>query len=267
MRFEYPLVKDLFSLDGKVALIIGGDGHLGTPICEALAEAGARLGIASINLEGCEQLAQRLGPQHMGFFLDANDEEMIRQVIDELVERAGSIDILVNMAISGPSRWRIDEVTADDFAAALRIGVTAYFLASQHAARYMRQTGGGSIINMGSMYGLVASYPQAYEGLKLRGQPAYYQAGKAAVLQLTRHLAVYWAHDRIRVNSISPGPFPTPQVQHDHPELIRRLEAKVPMSRIGKNWELKGAIVFCASEASSYMTGHNLVIDGGWTAW
>jgi len=267
MQFEYPLVKDLFSLDGKVALVIGGDGHLGMPTCEALAEAGARLAIASVNLEGCQQLAQRIGPQHMAFYLDANDEEMIRQVIDELVEQAGSIDILVNMAIGYRPRWRIDEVTADDFAASLKIGVTAYFLASQHAARYMRQAEGGSIINIGSMYALVASYPQVYEGLESGGQPAYYQAGKAAVLQLTRHLAVYWADDGIRVNSITPGAFPSPQSQRDNPELIGRLEAKVPMGRMGENWELKGAIVFCASEASSYMTGQNLVIDGGWTVW
>ncbi len=267
MELSGPSLEELLSLEGKVALVTGGDGHLGTPTCEALAEAGARVAIASINLQGCQELAQRLGPQHFGLYLDTTDEDMIRKVIDKIVEDAGAIDILVNMAWSGRPRWRLDEVTADDFEAAFRVGVTGYFVASQHAARYMRQAGGGSIINIASMYVLVASYPQVYEDLDSGGQPAYYQAGKAAVLQLTRHLAVYWAKDGIRVNAISPGSFPSPEVEEQIPQLMARLKPRAPLGRLGENWEIKGAILFCASLASSYMTGQNLVIDGGWTAW
>ncbi len=267
MELSGPSLEELFSLEGKVALVIGGDGHLGTPTCEALAEAGARVAIASINLQGSQELAQRLGAQHFGLYLDVADEDMVHKAIDKVVEDAGAIDVLVNMAISGLPRWRIDEVTADDFGAAFRVGVTGYFVASQHAARYMRQAGGGSIINIASMYGLVASYPEVYEDLDSGGQPPYYQAGKAAVLQLTRHLAVYWAKDGIRVNAISPGAFPPVKTQEQIPQLVARLKPRVPLGRLGENWEIKGAILFCASPASSYMTGQNLVIDGGWTAW
>ncbi len=267
MELQSSSLKKLFSLEGKVAVVTGGDGHLGTPACEALAEAGAQVVIASINLEGCERLAERLGPQHLALYLDTTDADLTRQVIDEVVEQTGSIDILVNMACSGAPRWRVDEVTATDFDEALRIGVTGYFITAQHAARYMRQAEGGSIINVASMYGLVASHPEAYEDLESGGQPPHYQAGKAGVLQLTRYLAVYWAKDGIRVNSISPGAFPHPETQRDIPQLIPRLEKHVPLGRIGQNWEIKGAVAFCAAPASSYMTGQNIVIDGGWTVW
>jgi gluconate 5-dehydrogenase len=145
--------------------------------------------------------------------------------------------------------------------------VTAYFIAAQQAVRHMRrQGGGGSIINNASMYGLVASYPDAYEGLDVNSPPNYH-AVKGAVIHLTRHLAVYWAKDRIRVNAISPGPFPHDHVSTHQDEFLRRLTTKVPLGRMGAPHELKGAAVFLASEASSYMTGQNIVIDGGWTAW
>ncbi len=267
LELQYPSLQELFSLDGKVALVIGGDGHLGTPTSEALAEAGARVAIASINLEGCQELAERLGSEHMSFHVDVNDEDMVRDVVDQVADEAGSLDILVNMAHSGSRRWRLDEVTAEDFAYALQIGLTSYFVAAQQTWRHMKENGGGSIINIGSMYGMVSSYPQVYEGLESGGQPAYYQAAKAGVLQLTRHLATYWAGDGIRVNSISPGVFCGPQVQENMPEFVSQLEQRVPLGRIGSNWEMKGAIVFCASDASSYVTGHNLVVDGGWTIW
>jgi gluconate 5-dehydrogenase len=119
-----------------------------------------------------------------------------------------------------------------------------------------------SIIMLGSMYGIVGSYPDAYAGMM--ASPVAYHALKGGILQMTRHLAVYWATDRVRVNSLSPGPFPAPTVSA---EMVERLCSKSPMQRMGKPYELKGALVFLASDASSYMTGQNLVIDGGWTSW
>ena len=116
------------------------------------------------------------------------------------------------------------------------------------------------------MYGLVTGYPEVYEGLTSPNSIVY-QAGKAAIIHMTHYMAVYWARDRIRVNCITPGAFPNKSAQEKMPELMRRLEAKTPMARIGQPWELKGAAVFLASQASSYMTGQNLIVDGGWTLW
>jgi gluconate 5-dehydrogenase len=120
-----------------------------------------------------------------------------------------------------------------------------------------------SVIMLGSMYGLVGSYPDAYEGIG-PASPAAYHALKGGIIHLTRHLAVYWAKDRVRVNCLSPGPFPAAHVSK---KLIERLEQRSPIGRMGQPSELKGAVVYLASDASSYVTGHNLVVDGGWTAW
>lgn len=124
----------------------------------------------------------------------------------------------------------------------------------------------GSIINIASMYGVVASYPDAYDELPVNSPPDYH-ALKGSLVHLTRHLAVYWAKYNIRVNAISPGPFPKPQVRQNIAGFIPRLEEKVPLGRMGNPEELKGAVILLASDAGSYITGQNLLIDGGWTAW
>jgi len=122
---------------------------------------------------------------------------------------------------------------------------------------------GGSIVLVGSMYGVVGSYPDAYAGVAPASSVAYH-ALKGGIVQMTRHLAAYWAADAIRVNCLSPGAFPKDDAS---PEMVRRLAGKVPMKRMGRPWELKGALLFLASDASSYVTGQNLLVDGGWTAW
>ena len=116
------------------------------------------------------------------------------------------------------------------------------------------------------MYGVVASYPDAYEGFDINSPPTYHGL-KGGLVHLTRHLAVYWAKDNIRVNAICPGAFPSQRVHDDLPQFIERLEQKVPMGRMGKPHELKGLVVLLASEAGSYLTGQNILVDGGWTAW
>lgn len=158
------------------------------------------------------------------------------------------------------------EACAADFEETLRIGVIGYFLASQAVAKVMQRQKHGSIINIASMYGMVGSYPEIYKGLPACISPNYH-AAKGGIIQMTRYMAVYWAQYNIRVNSVSPGPFPQDKVRQQIPELTPRLEAKVPLGRTGKPGDLKGAIVFLACEASSFITGHNLVVDGGWTAW
>lgn len=258
-------VPDLFDLTGKVAFVSGGAGLLGTAFCEALAEVGANIVIASRNVEKCQALADRLEGDHLTMELDLKDEEAIRRAIDATVEQCGRLDILLNNGYGGAAP-NIADATAEDFQNSFAVGVTSYFVASQQAHRYMKATGGGSIINIGSMYGVVASYPDAYEGLEYSSPPNYH-ALKGAVVHLTRHLAVYWARDNVRVNCISPGPFPRPETRKESPEFIRRLESHSPMRRMGEPEEVKGALLLLATDAGSYITGHNLLVDGGWTAW
>lgn len=265
MKLVGPSLRELFSLEGKVALVTGGAGYLGRPMSEALAELGARVVVASRNVDRCREVAEALGEGHLALRLDVSSADSIRQVVAEIVQRMGRIDVLVNNAYSGPVR-PIEAATEDDFAQSLRNGVTACFVAAKECWRHMREHGGGSIINIASMYGMVGSYPDAYEGTEGCSPPNYH-AAKGAVIQLTRHLAVYWAKDGVRVNCISPGPFPHPETQERLAVMVERLKTKCPMGRMGERWELKGAVALLASDAGSYITGHNLVVDGGWTAW
>jgi len=265
LKLEHRSLRDLFSLDGKVALVTGGAGYLGRPMCEALAELGARVAIASRKVENCRRLADDLGDGHLALPLDIASADSLRGVIAEVIERLGGLHVLVNNAYSGPLKT-VHTATEDDFAESLRNGVTAYFVAAQAAWRHMREHGGGSIINLASMYGIVGSYPEAYEGTDFASPPNYH-AAKGAVIQLTRHLAVYWAKDGVRVNAISPGPFPRTDQRAELAVMVRRLETKSPMGRMGEPVEMKGALALLASDAGSYITGHNLVVDGGWTAW
>jgi len=195
---------------------------------------------------------------------DVSSEDSIRSMIDQAAAKWGRLDILVNNAYGGPAP-DISDATADDFAEALRNGVTAYFVAAQQARTHMGKAG-GSIINIASMYGMVASYPPVYEGVPFNSPPNYH-AVKGGVIHLTRHLAVYWAKEKIRVNAISPGAFPPGRVRKASPEFVNRLPEKVPMGRLGEPHEMKGAVAYLASDASSYVTGHNVVVDGGWTVW
>jgi gluconate 5-dehydrogenase len=259
--------KGVFDCSGRVALVTGGAGYLGRAFCEALAAYGARVAIASRHADVCSALAAELGAEHTGWRLDLDSHEMIDEVVDGVADRYGRLDILVNNGYGGtlPS---IEEATAEDFEASLRRGLTGYFLAARRAHGHMVRQGGGSVINIASMYGMVASYPQAYEGLPF-GSPPNYHATKGGLIHLTRHLAVYWAKDKVRVNSLSPGPFPRPEIREkeDGVEFLGRLCDRVPMGRMGRPEELQGAMLLLASKAGSYITGQNLVVDGGWTAW
>jgi NAD(P)-dependent dehydrogenase (short-subunit alcohol dehydrogenase family) len=256
----------LFDLTGRTALVTGACGHLGAAIAEGLAEAGATVVVSSRSLEKAENFAASLpkatGQHHFGVALDQMNEDSIRSGFGTAVSRAKEISILVNNAHEAVGAdW--SSVTGDEFSQQLK-NTTGYFLLAREFREHaVANSGKGTVIMLGSMYGEVGSYPDTYEGI-CSASPAAYHALKGGILHLTRHLAVYWAADGIRVNSLSPGPFPSPKAP---PALIERLVQKSPMKRMGHPSELKGAAVFLASDASSYVTGHNLVIDGGWTAW
>lgn len=261
-----PTIAELFDLSGRAALVTGGAGYLGSAMCHALAEAGASVVVSSRTVQRAgavaESLPRRGTAAHHAVALDHKDPQSLADGFARAVALAGRLDILVNNATGGRAEdWKT--LSAESFNDQLA-NATGYFLLARHLRDHVvEQARPASIILLGSMYGLVGSYPDAYEGICPASSAAYH-ALKGGVVQLTRHLAVYWASDRVRVNCLSPGPFPAPQVSE---ELVQRLSAKCPLGRMGLPHELKGAVVFLAGDASSYMTGQNLVIDGGWTAW
>jgi gluconate 5-dehydrogenase len=261
-----PTIQQLFDLTGKAALITGGTGHLGSAMARALAEAGALIVLTSRDEKRAQAAAAalpRVGKAaHFGVALDHMDEASLERGFAEALKLAGRIDVLVNNGHEGLAN-DLTTVTGEQFSRHLA-NATGYFLLARLVRNHAAQRGApASIIMLGSMYGQVASYPDAYEGL-VPASPVAYHTLKGGIIHMTRHLAAYWARDHVRVNCLSPGPFPSAKV---HKEMVQRLCTKLPMKRMGQPHELKGAIVFLASDASSFMTGQNLTIDGGWTAW
>lgn len=258
-----PTVQQLFDLTGRVALVTGGAGHLGSAMCRALAEAGASVVVASRDADRAKRAAALLpGAAHHGVALDHMDPAALERGFAEAVALAGRIDVLVNNGHEAqPADWTT--VTAEQFTRQLT-NATGYFLLARLVRDHAVERGTpASVILLGSMYGQVASYPDAYEGI-CPASPVAYHALKGGIIHMTRHLAAYWAADGVRVNCLSPGPFPSDKAP---PTMVERLTTKLPLKRMGAPHELKGAIVFLASDASSFMTGQNLTIDGGWTAW
>lgn len=261
-----PTVQQLFDLSGKVALITGAGGHLGRSFCRAMAEAGAAVVVTSRDKDKAKDQAASLPApgqaRHHGLALDYFEPASIEQCVKETIQSAGRIDVLVNNGYERVTAdWR--DVTAEQFTRQLGNATGCFLLARHVRAHAVERGGGASIIMIGSMYGLVGSYPDAYTDVPM-SSPVAYHALKGGILSMTRHLAVYWAKDRVRVNCLTPGPFPAPTV---NPAMVEKLCAKNPMRRMGRPWELKGALVFLASDASSYVTGANVIVDGGWTAW
>jgi gluconate 5-dehydrogenase len=261
-----PTVQQLFDLTGKTALVTGGTGWLGTAFGQALAEAGACVVICSRYEDrargGAEALPSPGGASHHGIVLDHMSEAALHKGWQAAVDAAGQIDILVNNGLEHVAR-DLTNVTFEEFSRH-QVNNAGYFELARHLRDHIVERGAeGSIINIGSMYGQVASYPDAYEGVSM-ASPVSYHALKGGTIHMTRHLAAYWASDNVRVNCLSPGPFPADGV---NPEMVSRLDTKLPMKRMGQPWELKGALVFLAGDASSYVTGQNITVDGGWTAW
>jgi len=260
-------VTKLFDLTGRVALITGGTGWLGTALAQALAEAGASVVISSREQARAQAAADKLpGPaKHFGVELDQNTEKSIKEGFAQAIKVASKIDIMVNngqdlSALAG--QGDINTAEFEKFAQVQRTAAGYFELSRQLRNHCVERGVPGVVVNLGSMYGQVASYPECYP--PGGANPVAYQCVKGGVLQLTRHCATYWAKDNIRVNTLSPGPFPqgdkVPQTLKDS------LSEKVPLKRMGLPHELKGALLLLASDAGSYITGTNINVDGGWTA-
>jgi len=262
-----PTIHELFDLSGKVALITGGTGWLGTSLSRALAEAGAAVVISSRDTSRAGDAAANLPTPgtatHHGVALDHTNPESIASGFAAAVEAAGQVDILINNGLE-PIGHDLTDCSFEEFHRH-QINTAGYFELVRTLRNHVveRKTDGSAIL-LGSMYGQVASYPDAYKGVST-ASPAAYHAHKGGVIHLTRHLAAYYADDQVRVNCLSPGPFPA--IAKVPKEMVQRLSEKLPMKRMGLPHELKGALILLASDAGSYITGQNITVDGGWTAW
>jgi len=264
-------IKELFDLTGRVAIVTGGAGQLGFPMSQSLAELGAHVVIASRNVDNCREKAAAISkdnPEAIGLKLDVTQEDSIEEMTASVMEHFGRIDILVNNALTG-KRAGVEDMTLEDWEFSLRGGLTSVFLCSQIVGREMVKRKRGVIVNIASIYGIVAP-DQGIYGKSGLNSPPNYAAVKGGVVQLTRYLATYWAKDNIRVNAITPGGFYNPMFKETLPDydvFLKNYCRKTPLGRMAEPEDIKGAIAYLASDASNYVTGANLVLDGGFTVW
>lgn len=264
--------EGIFRLDDRVAFVSGASGHLGRAIVGVLAEAGATVIINGRTAEKLEQLREELadyGDRIETMAFDVTDAPAVDRSFNEITERHDALDVLINNAYAGEP-GSIESATANDFASAYGVAVTGAFNCVKAASPGLRAAveinGDASVINVASMYGSVSPDPRVYGDTGL-DNPPYYGAAKGGLIQLGRYLACHLAVQRIRVNTLSPGPFPPSSVVEASPSFGANLCAKVPLNRLGEPDDLKGAVLFLASSASAYVTGINLPVDGGWTTW
>jgi len=256
-------ILDRFSLKGRVALVSGGAGpQFGSSISEALAEAGATLITASRSLERNEEFAARLKSQGYdahAMVMDITDLDSIAALKAGVAERFGRLDVLVNsaLAIKGGG---FEEQTPESWAFGAQGNMVGLFAMCKAFVPGMVENGGGSIINISSIYGVVANDPTLYEGTDMR-QPPDYTFVKAGMINFTRYVANYYGKKGVRANCICPGGYDC----GDPEPFVQNYTKRVPIGRLLDNEDLKGAVVFLASDASSYVTGHTLMVDGGWT--
>jgi NAD(P)-dependent dehydrogenase (short-subunit alcohol dehydrogenase family) len=267
-------VVSQFRLDGTVAFLSGATGLLGSCMAEALACAGSHVILNARRQDALDTLAHGMtgrGLQASIACFDVTDEAALRENFVRIAKEHGRLDVLVNNASSGRT-GTIESASAEDFDRAYRVNVVAPFQLLQSSIPLLKESarrrtrGGASVINIASMYGSVSPDPAVY-GTSGANNPPYYGTAKAGLIQLTRYAAAHLAADRIRVNCISPGPFPARQYLDNDSEFEDRLKDKMPMHRTGAASELQGPLLFLASDASSYVTGINLPVDGGWTCW
>ena len=273
-------IKDTFGLSGRVAIITGGAGMLGVQHAEAIAEAGGCPVLADIDetsaIREAGKIADKYGADCLGIKTDITNKDEVQALSDKVIHKFGRVDILINNAANDPkvkagedSSWtRFENFPISLWNQDIAVGLTGAFLCSQVIGAEMAKRGGGVILNISSDLGVIAPDQRIYlkKGLppeKQSVKPVSYSVVKTALIGLTKYLATYWADKNIRVNAICPG-----GVQTDQPlDFVAKLSSLIPLGRMAKKDEYKGAILFLVSDASSYITGINLVIDGGRSVW
>jgi len=260
-------LNELMNLNDKVVFISGGAGYLGKAMCQVLSELGASVVMASRDKTKCDNFAVELSKKYennaIGAELDVTNTESIKNAYKKTIEHFGKIDILINNAWSG-NKNTFESITYEDWKYDIDVCLNGVFFSVKEAFEYLKETQ-GVILNIGSMYGHTAPDYRMYDGDEFANPPSY-GAAKAGVLQLTRYLASFLSPYNIRVNSISPGPFPFPEVQKNQ-IFMKKLSEKNMLNRIGEPEDLKGAVALLCSNASKFMTGQNICVDGGWTEW
>jgi len=262
-------------LQDRVVLLTGGAGLLGRNHSQALSCAGAHVIVADIDEGAADAVVSKLhGAEGMAIHVDITDPASIRQMVERVKERFGRIDALVNNAAIDPKfdsanggahTHSFEEYPLELWQQSLDVNLTGAFLCTQAVAPFLLASGRGSVVNIASIYGIVGPDQRLYQqnGMQLQFKPVAYSVTKSALIGLTKYLASYWAGSSLRVNALTLGGV---EAGHD-PEFVRKYSDKTPMGRMARPDEYGGALVFLLSDASSYMTGANLVIDGGWTAW
>lgn len=260
-------LRKLMNLSGRKALVTGAAGHIGDAVCAALIELGATVAVLDRDENACARRATALGGKAWPLPCDLSDESSTRSAAREAVRRMKGLDILIHAAAfvgdTTMPGWAVPfkDQTLDAWDKAQRVNVGAAFALAQETRAALSASGHGSIILFSSTYGVVGPDFRIYEGTKIN-HPIGYSASKGAIVQLTRSLATALA-PRVRVNAISPGGVKRGQP----PVFVRRYESRTPLGRMATEEDYKGAIGFLASDLSSYVTGQNLIVDGGWTAW
>jgi 2-deoxy-D-gluconate 3-dehydrogenase len=268
-----PELPKSFDLSGRAAVVTGGAGLLGQQFCRTLAEAGAAVLVADFAGDKAEKLANQL-KNAKAQAVDVGDAKSVSEMVEAAVKLFGRLDILVNSAAINPSfdegeagkhKSSFEEYSLAAWEKSMRVNLTGAFLACQAAVKPMLAQGGGSIINICSTYGLGGPDQRIYkkQGKQAAFKPVDYSVTKAGILGLTRYLATYYGEQKIRVNALSPGGVRNTQDE----EFQQAYSARTVLGRMAEQDEMNGALLFLASDASSYMTGANLVVDGGWTAW
>ncbi len=254
------------SLEGKIIWVTGGAGYLGSPITSALDASAAK--VICLELPGrAEKLVQDAKlTRTVPVSLDITDLTATRAAVRDLVAQHGPPDGLVHLPFVSSSGKKMEDISADDMTRTLTGSLTPAFDFCRAVALAMADNGGGSIVLFSSMYGLVSPDPKIYSA-PMAPNPVDYGASKAALIQMGRYMAVHFGPKNVRFNCVAPGPFPNPKIQADLPQFIVQLNAKTALGRVGRREEVVGPTLFLLSEGSSYVTGHTLVVDGGWTAW
>ncbi len=255
----------MFDLSGKNAIVTGGYGHLGAAMVNALRSVNATVIVAG---RSKDKFDHTFGSDSKIIFTqcDITLSDDINHLVSNTVNQFGSVDILINNAatVAGNS---IEQMPDNDWSNTLEGVLGSVHKGIRAVIPYMKKQGSGKIVNIASMYGVVSPNFDLYADLEEFTNPPHYGAAKAAIIQLTKYYAAYLGKYNVQVNAISPGPFPTESVQNRSDRFTHRLAERTMLKRIGEPENIKGPVVLLSSKASDFITAHNLIVDGGWTAW